>query len=180
MKVFRCAICGEVYLGAKAPSRCPYCGVDSEHLIDTRDYDVNTNDIEVTDSEREDIVKAIALEVHDSRWYITMSKRDKDSALGSAFKRLSKVEQEHCELFCKLIKVDEPENLTDEIEGVEEWCGDIVKAIEAEGGAAKYYREVSERATNERVREVFAAIADVELDHVETNKFLAEIADCDL
>lgn len=179
MKVYRCAICGEVYLGTQPPSRCPFCGVDQEHLVDTREYDVTTNDIEVTDQERADIEKAIALEVHDSRWYITMSKRDKDSALGSAFKRLSKVEQEHCELFCKLIKVEDPSNLTDEIDGVEEWCADIAAAIEAEGGAAKYYREVSERATNERVREVFAAIADVELDHVETNRFLAGIAGCE-
>jgi len=26
MKMYRCRICGETYLGAEAPSHCPFCG----------------------------------------------------------------------------------------------------------------------------------------------------------
>lgn len=178
MKIYRCDICGEVYLGTEPPTRCPYCGAAQKEILPTEEYALDINEVELTDSERADIEHAVELEVHDSRYYITMAGRDKESALGSAYKRLSKIEQEHCELFCKLLKRDVPENLTASIEIAEGWCEDIDASISAESHAAQFYAEIAERATTKRVKEVFSIISKVELDHVDTNNIAKGMAGC--
>ena len=97
--MIRCRICGEVYLGSETPSHCPFCGAHSEHLVASEEYPADINDVRLTVVERADLESAIELERSNTRFYLGMAKHKEDDVLSSAYKRLSKIEAEHCELF---------------------------------------------------------------------------------
>ncbi|HEY5433454.1 MAG TPA: ferritin, partial [Coriobacteriia bacterium] len=70
MKMYRCRICGETYLGSEAPAMCPFCGAHAEFMTDPRDYPVDTNEIQLTEVERADLETAIDIELSNTRFYL--------------------------------------------------------------------------------------------------------------
>jgi len=179
MKMYRCRICGETYLGSEAPSHCPFCGAHDEHFVDTTEYPEDINDVHLTEVERSDVLEAIQLELGNARFYFGMGKLKSDNPkLASAYKRLAKVEAEHCELFCKLAGVSEPDDLTTPESVSTDWCANIEESIAREQRASRFYAEVVERATNERIKEVFRAVSEVESDHIELDNVAKGVAGC--
>jgi len=179
MKMYRCRICGETYLGTQAPSHCPFCGAHEEHIVDTREYPEDINDVDLTEVERADVLEAIQLERGNARFYFGMGRHKADDPkLASAYRRLAKVEAEHAELFCKLAGVPEPDDLTDPEDVSADWCANIEESIAREQRASRFYAEVVQRATNERIKEVFAAVSDVEADHIELDGEAKALAGC--
>lgn len=178
MKMYRCRICGETYLGSEAPSHCPFCGAHRELIVDSAEYPADINDVQLTEIERADVEEAIELERANTRFYLGMAKHKDDDVLSSAYKRLAKVEAEHCELFCKLARVDEPEDLMTPMEVTDDWCANIEESIAREQRASRFYHEVSARATSERIREVFGAVSAVEADHIELDHVAQRHAGC--
>ena len=179
MKMYRCRICGETYLGSERPSHCPFCGAHPEYIVDTTEYPEDINDVDVTEVERNDLIQAVQLERGNARFYLGMSKHKSDNQkLASAYKRLGKVEAEHCELFCKLARVDVPEDLLIAEEVSLDWCANIEESISREQRASRFYAEVVERATNERIKEVFSAVSAVEADHIELDGIAKVVAGC--
>lgn len=178
MKIIRCRICGETYLGTEAPSRCPFCGAASELLVGPDGYDPSENNVEITEVERADLLAAIELERANARFYVAVSRMSGDSALASTYKRLSRVEAEHCSVFCKLARVSKPEDLGEPTDAPIDWCHAIEESAERERMARQQYLDSSARATNDRIREVFDAVANVELDHIEVDRIAADRADC--
>jgi rubredoxin len=49
VKVYRCRICGDPYLGTEPPTQCPFCGASQEFLIDAKDWDSNEFNVELSD-----------------------------------------------------------------------------------------------------------------------------------
>ncbi len=179
MKMYRCRICGETYLGSEVPSHCPFCGAHAEHLVPSAEYPPDINEVRLTEVERRDIEAAIELERSNARFYFGMAQHKDDPVLSSAYKRLGKVEAEHCELFCKLVDVDEPADLNDPMDDVTaDWCANIEDSIAREQRASRFYAEVVERATSERIKEVFAAVSDVEADHIVLDQEAQRHAGC--
>lgn len=166
MKMYRCKICGETYLGSEPPAMCPFCGAHREFLIDPRDYPMDINDVELTEAERADLDTAIALELSNSRFYFAMAQRKDNAPLASAYKRLGNVEAEHCELFCKLAKVPKPADLKEPGDELGTWDADIEESLRREKRASALYAEFAERATNPRLKEVWPAVSAVEADHI--------------
>ncbi len=166
MKMYRCRICGETYLGSEIPSHCPFCGAHRDLIVDSEQYPPDINDVQLTEVERADVEEAIELERANTRFYLGMAKHKDDPVLSSAYKRLAKVEAEHCELFCKLARVDEPDDLLTPLDVPADWCANIEESLAREQRASRFYAEVSTRATSERIKEVFAAVSDVEADHI--------------
>ncbi|MBE0476503.1 MAG: ferritin [Coriobacteriia bacterium] len=167
MKMHRCRICGETYLGTEVPSHCPFCGAHRESIVETSEYPPGVNDVRLTEVERSDLEAAVELERSNTRFYLGMSTHKDNDALASAYKRLSRVESEHCSLFCKLLRRPKPDDLAEPGETTGTWAGDIEESVRRERRAAALYAEFAERATSERLREVFAAVAEVERDHIE-------------
>jgi len=164
--MYRCRICGETYLGAEIPSHCPFCGAHREHIVPSAEYPPDINEVQLTEIERRDVEAAIELERSNARFYFGMAQHKEDPVLSSAYKRLAKVEAEHCEVFCELVGVEEPIDLTDPMDVPADWCTNIEDSIGREQRASRFYAEVSERATSDRIREIFAAVSDVEADHI--------------
>ncbi|HEY5548731.1 MAG TPA: ferritin family protein [Coriobacteriia bacterium] len=167
MKIYRCRICGETYLGSEPPAMCPFCGAHVELLIDTADYPEDINDIQPTELERADLEASIALELSNTRFYLAMAKRTDNAKLASAYKRLATIESEHCSLFCKLAKQPKPADLREPGDDLGSWDADIDESLRRESRASALYAEFSARATSPRLLEVWTAVSAVEADHIE-------------
>jgi rubrerythrin len=178
MKMYRCRICGETYLGTNAPERCPFCGAHERFMVDPDGYSPAENQVQLTELERADLEHAIALERSNARFYAAMAKTGGNEALSSAYKRLSRIEAEHCSLFCKLADVVKPADLTEPSEASPDWCDNIAESFSREQTAWAFYAEAAERATNVRVAEVLAAVSDIERDHIELDGVAADYAGC--
>lgn len=178
MKMHRCRICGETFLGTEAPSHCPFCGAHREYFVDTSEYPEDINDIQLTEVERADIEQAIELERGNARFYMAMAAHRDNMKLSSAYKRLAKIEAEHASVFCKLGKVAKPSDLLEPSEASDDWCANIEDSIAREQRASRFYAEFAGRATSERLKEVFAAISEIEDDHIELDNVAKGVAGC--
>lgn len=167
MKMYRCRICGETYLGYEAPENCPFCGAHKEYMQMPEEYTAGINEVQVTETERADLEASIELETANTRFYLGMAQRKDNDTLRSAYKRLAKVEAEHCEVFCKLAGVEPPADLMTPGDTTGSWAGDIEESRRRETRATALYATFAERATNERLREVWEAVSAVEADHIE-------------
>jgi rubrerythrin len=166
MELYRCRICGETYLGAEAPTHCPYCGAHQDLIVLSSAFPAGINDVDPTETEAQDLEAAIDLETSNTRFYLAAATRRDNDALRSYFKRLAKVEAEHCEVFSKLLGRPEPDDLMTPSESTGSWETDIAESLERENRATNLYKTFAERATSERLREVFGAVGDVEADHI--------------
>jgi rubrerythrin len=178
MKMYRCRICGETYLGSEAPSQCPFCGAHKEHLIDTVDFPTDINDIQPTEVEIADLEASIELETANTRFYLAMGTHKENAPLSSAYKRLAKIEAEHCELFCNLANRAEPDDLMTPVEQTTgSWKTDIEESLAREQRASRLYAEFAARATNPRLKEVWEAVSAVEADHIDLDNVALTLAD---
>lgn len=166
LKMYRCRICGETYLGYEAPSNCPFCGAAITSMVDVTEYPSDINAISPTETERADLETSIQLERANTRFYLGMAERKDNDTLRSAYKRLARVEAEHCSLFCKLAGVGKPDDLTEPGETTGSWLSDIEESLSRENRATALYAAFAARATTERLRDVWTAISAVEADHI--------------
>lgn len=167
MKIYRCRICGETYLGSERPSHCPFCGAHAELLVVTEEYPEGVNAVQPTETERADLETSIELERANTRFYLAMASRKDNPALASAYKRLAKVEAEHCSLFCKLAGEPKPADLLEAGTELGGWDADIDESLRRETRASALYAEFAARATSPRLLEVWNAVSAVEADHIE-------------
>ena len=166
MKLYRCRICGETYLGYDKPSNCPFCGAHDDLIVMTEDYPEDINDLQPTEVEREDLDTSIEVETSNTRFYLAMSARKDNPKLANAYKRLARIEAEHCSVFCKLAKVPKPADLTEAGEELGDWIADINESLRRETRASGLYAEFAGRATSPRLVEVWNAVSAVEADHI--------------
>lgn len=173
MKLLRCRICGETYLGTKAPTRCPFCGAADQHLVAPDLYSAAENHVAPTEVERADLDTAIALERSNARFYTAMSRMGGDESLASAYKRLSSIEAEHCSVLCKLAGEMKPNDLREPEGDPRSWEQAIAESAARERRAADFYAAAASRTTTPRIREVFDAVSAVEIDHLEIDRIAA-------
>lgn len=166
MTMYRCRICGETYLGDEAPAQCPFCGAHRQFMVSPREYPADINDVDLTEVERADLETSVEVERSNARFYLGMAQRKDNDTLRSAYKRLSRVEAEHCSLFCKLLKVGKPADIDEPGETTGSWISDIEDSVRRETRAKALYAEFAARATSPRLREVFEAVSAVESDHI--------------
>jgi len=166
MDLYRCRICGDTYLGAEAPTHCPFCGAHRVLIVASREFPIDINDVDLTEMEREDLEASVETERSNTRFYLAVAAQGGNGHLRSYFKRLAKVEAEHCSVFCKLLGTPKPDDLMTPSESTGSWASDIEDSLRREDRAVALYRSFAQRATTPRVQEVFEAIMMVELDHI--------------
>lgn len=167
--VWRCAICGEVYYAFDRPNHCPFCGSASQFLMDpklvTENRDVIAN---ITQTDTMNLRSSIRMEVVDSRYYTSMSKRKESGTddLRSMYARLAKIEAEHCKLFCRLLgNIPVPEDMKKMTKISDTWKMNIEESMQREHSANEIYARYASATTNERLRQVWMALSRVELEH---------------
>lgn len=178
MRLLRCRICSETYLGSDTPSHCPFCGAHAEYFVETSEFPEGLNDVDLTEIERTDLAEAIELERSNTRFYLAMAQSYGNPALSSAYKRLARIEAEHCSVFCKIARMAKPTDLATPSEASGDWCANIEESVARENKASRFYSAAAGRATNERVREIFSAISEVEADHIAVDGIATRLASC--
>jgi rubrerythrin len=166
MKLFRCRICGDPYLGAAPPSFCPFCGAPERYMVPAEDY-VDKNDVpNLSARSRANLEKALELEVGNASFYLCASACSPEPVSQAMFKALSKAESEHAGVISKLLKVKKPEIKPDQNACQKDPKANFASSHERENRAVAFYSQAAAEAVEERVKEVFDALVEIESFHI--------------
>lgn len=168
MKTFICEICGDAYLGEGKPKNCPFCGA-REHFIKENGADpIIAKQIELSAVSKKNLEETLKLEMHANAIYLCMAGKAKTYEIKAMYKRLAKVELEHANIACKLMKISLPEASI-------ELCNDeeitnFNETIKLEENATALYSKFAQEAAEEEIKILFTALMQVEADHIELIK----------
>ena len=168
VKVFRCRICGDPYIGTEAPTQCPFCGAPQRFFIEADDWNPNEFNVTLSEVTHKNLQAALKLELDNAAFYDcaknAAEKADDHYSLAK-FKALMKVEREHASAISKFLKISGPElekqacNAKAQVNTKEGW--------ERENRAIKAYAKFRDEATEQRLKEFFGALVEIETDHLD-------------
>ncbi len=168
VKVFRCRICGDPYIGESPPTHCPFCGAQAQYIIDAHAWDSDEFDVDLSEISRQNLEAALDLEMRNAAFYACA--RDEAAAAGdeymlAKFKCLMKVEAEHASAICKLLKIDKPELSPGacSADGLE----NSHEGYEREDRAIQAYARFRDEAPEPRMKEFFGVLVEIEADHLQ-------------
>ena len=165
MEVYRCRICGEVYIGEEKPKSCPFCGAHEIFFVLAKEWKLLESE-SLSDISKENLGKALELEIDNTNFYKAVSEKSKDVYVSSMFKGLSKVEREHASAICKHLKIEKPDSKAGLDKAVDSDRENIEEANRREKRAVKFYTEARNQATEEEIKEFFKALMEIESDHI--------------
>ncbi len=165
MQVYRCRICGEVYIGEEKPRSCPFCGAPQSYFVLAKEWSlIKANNLSGTT--RENLKKALDLEINNTNFYRAVSEKSKDTYVQSMFKGLSKVEREHASTICKHLGIAKPESDVGLDRAVDADRDNIEEANRGERRAVKFYGQALSQAPEPEIKEYFKALMQIESDHI--------------
>ena len=168
IKVFRCRICGDPYIGENAPKQCPFCGANQKYFVEAKDWNPNEFNVTLSEISRQNLQAALKLELDNAAFYdcaIIAAEKENDHYSFAKFKALMKVEREHASAISKFLKISRPElekqacNADSKSNTQEGW--------EREDRAIKAYSKFRNEATESRLKEFFQALVEIETDHLD-------------
>jgi len=166
LRLFRCRICGDPYLGSEPPSFCPFCGAPRNYMTPAEEY-VDRNTVSnLSSRSRENLEKALDLEVRNAAFYLCACNCAPDLLSQAMFKALARTESEHAYLICKILKTPKPEIKPDDKACLKDPRANFGAAHEREQRAVAFYGQSAAEAVEDRVREVFGALTEVETYHI--------------
>ena len=168
VKVFRCRICADPYIGTEAPSLCPFCGAKAEYFVDAHDWNPNEYKVDLSDVSRKNLEAALQLELGNAAFYLCATGKAKSEGndyMEAKFKALRKVEYEHASAICKFLKSDVP--AIGQSECSADSADNSKEGYEREDRAIKSYSRFRDEAVETRMREFFNALVEIETDHLE-------------
>lgn len=165
INVYRCRVCGEVYIGEEKPRTCPFCGAHEDYFVPAKDWALLQSK-NLSDISRENLKKALDLELDNTNFYKAVSQKSKNVHVSSMFKGLSKVEREHASAICKHLNIAVPVSTVGLDKAVELDADNIAESNRREKRAVKFYGEASAQAAEPEIKEYFKALMQIEADHI--------------
>lgn len=167
VKLWRCEICGDPYIGETAPDNCPFCGAHKEFMKEAKEAKVDFN-VDLNEQDKANAERALQVEVSNAAFYFCAAKRTDDEEGKLLFKILGKVEAEHASVWKKILKLDKVPEANDAChtsnrENLEDSHARETRAIE-------FYKKAAEQSENARVKQIFEAFVDVEIDHLKLSE----------
>ncbi|MDZ7798682.1 MAG: hypothetical protein U5L76_03645 [Patescibacteria group bacterium] len=105
IKLYRCEICGDAYIGDEAPTNCPFCGAKQKFIKEAKEAKVNF-DVELNEKDRANVERALEVEISNVAFYKCAEEKTDDEEGKILFKALKKVEAEHASVWKKILKLD--------------------------------------------------------------------------
>ncbi len=167
VKLWRCEICGDPYIGDEAPANCPFCGAKRKYIKEFKDAKVNF-DVEINDKDKANAEHALEVEISNAAFYFCAAASVKDIEGQKLFKALGKVEAEHASVWKKILKLDSLPKGTDKCSV--EYKEDLEDSHARETRAINFYKQASAESENQRVKEIFEAFVEVETDHLKLSE----------
>ena len=167
VKLWRCEICGDPYIGEEPPANCPFCGAHRKDIKETKEAEVNF-DVELNNVDKGNAEHALEVEISNAAFYFCAKEKTDDEEGKLLFKALGKVEAEHASIWKKILKLDKIPEGNDSChvsnkENLEESHARETRAIE-------FYKKAAEEAENKRVKQIFEALVEIETDHLELSE----------
>lgn len=167
VKLWRCEICGDPYIGDEAPANCPFCGAKQKFIKEFNEADVNF-DVELNEKDKANAEHALQVEVSNTAFYFCAAKKVKELEGQKLFKALGKVEAEHADVWKKILKLDSVQEGNDPCS--EDYKEDLEDSHKRETRAIEFYKKAAEESENERVKQIFEAFVEVETDHLKLSE----------
>ena len=167
IKVFRCRICGDPYIGVEAPNRCPFCGAPQRFFVSAEDWNKNEFIVTLSAISKKNLESALKLELGNAAFYdCAKNAADKlnDFYSFAKFKALMKVEREHASAISKFLKIIAPE--LEKITCNTDSRKNTQDGFEREDRAIKSYSKFRDEAEEPRIKEFFATLVEIETDHL--------------
>lgn len=174
MKIFRCLICGDPYVGYEKPKNCPFCGAHEEFMVESQDWEDRNKGIELTEVSKKNLEKALEIEISNSAFYRCAAEKAEDKSVQAMFKALSKIEAEHASTICKILGIPKPDISKVEIHCARNDLENLKESASRETRASSFYEKAASEATEPRVKEVFLALVEIEKDHLDLDHQLIE------
>jgi len=171
VKVYRCRICGDPYIGLEAPTRCPFCGADHRFFVEAKDWDPNEFDVELSDISNKNLEAALELELGNAAFYEcakNVAEKAGDHYSFAKFKTLMKVEKEHASAISKFLKI--PKSDLEKKQCSNNSTENTKEGFEREDRAIKSYKKFRDEAVEPRLKEFFEALVEIETDHLDLHK----------
>ena len=168
IKVFRCRICGDPYLGSEAPMQCPFCGAAQRFFIEAQDWDPNEFNVELSAISKKNLEAALQLELDNASFYDCAKNKAEEANDNYGlvkFKILMKVEKEHASAISKFLKISKSELQKQECNA--DFQANSKEGFEREERAIKAYSKFRDEATEPRLKEIFGALVEIETDHLD-------------
>jgi len=165
MTVYRCRVCGEVYIGDPKPASCPFCGAHEEYFVEASQWELLYAK-ELSEGTKKNLKKALDLEINNTNFYKAVSQRTKDTYVSSMFKGLSKVEREHASTICKHLQIEKPDSNIGSEKAVDDDQENVAEANRRERNAVKFYGEAAAQTPEPDIKEFFKALTQIESDHI--------------
>jgi rubrerythrin len=115
---------------------------------------------------RENLETALALEVANAAFYSCASNCAPGPVDQAMFKALFKAESEHASVISKLLQVVKPEIKPDDKACRKDPKANFQEAHGREVRAVAFYRQAADQAVEDRVKEVFTALSEIESYHI--------------
>lgn len=163
VKLWRCEICGDPYVGERPPTNCPFCGAHKKFIKKAKAAQV-TFDVKLNEKDLTNTRHALEVEVSNSAFYFCAAKETNDDEGKLLFKALAKIEAEHAVIWRKILKLETAPmgNDTCHTENKE----NLEESHARETRAIDFYRQAAAESENERVKQIFEALVEIETDHL--------------
>ena len=168
VRVLRCRLCRESYIGEEAPSRCPFCGAPVWFFISAKEWNPSEYVFEISDVSKANLEAALKLELSNTEFYrcaMKAAQTNRDEYGYAKFKALKKVENEHAEAIVKLLKIKEPE--LKKISCSNNFKENTQEGWERENRAIKAYAKFANQAPEPQLKQFFASLVEIETDHLD-------------
>ena len=168
VKVFRCRVCRDPYIGEEPPSRCPFCGAPAKYFIPAEEWNQSEYNIKISDASKNNLEAALILELSNTSFYLcamNAALTNGDEYGYAKFKALKKVENEHADAIVKLLQIKEPP--LKKIPCSKDFKKNTQEGWDRENRAIKAYAKFALEAPELQLRQFFKALVEIETDHLE-------------
>lgn len=167
VKLWRCEICGDPYVGEEPPANCPFCGAHQQYIKEAKDAEVNF-DVDLSEKDRTNAEKALQLERSNTMFYICAARETDDEEGKLLFKALGKVEAEHASVWRKILKLDTMPSANDGCH--KDNKENLQESHDRETRAIEFYGKAAQESDNERIKQIFTALVEIETDHLKLSE----------
>jgi rubrerythrin len=163
VKLYRCTICGDAYIGANPPANCPFCGAHVEYIVEAKEAVVNF-DVPLSAKDRANAEHALQVEISNATFYACAANKTNNPEGKILFKALGKIEAEHASIWRKILKLESvpPGSETCNMENIE----NLKESHARETRAIDFYRKSAAESDHPRIRQLFESLVDIETDHL--------------
>ncbi|MBN1823816.1 MAG: hypothetical protein JW803_05800 [Endomicrobiales bacterium] len=163
VRLWRCEICGDPYIGNNPPDNCPFCGAHKKYIAEAKIAHVSF-DADLNETDRKNAEKALDVEVSNAAFYFCAARKTSYHEGKLLFKALAKIEAEHASIWKKILKMNSVPERTETCS--EKNLENLNESHLRESRAIQFYKKAASESENKRIKQIFEALVEIESDHL--------------